>query len=80
MLLFHFYVFWCAFKLGDFGDEDGKLSEIYRDEADVLLEECGYEPLYAGNPFDWVFLFSAGHENPLETFRNILLTLYQVEI
>ena len=78
LILFHFYVFWCKFKLGDFSDDDGKLVETYREEADILLEECGYEPLYSGNPYDWVFLFSAFSgdcKNTINTFRDIVSSL-----
>ncbi len=81
LILFHFYVFWCKFKLGDIADEGEKLFETYREEAEILLEECGYEPLYTGNPYDWVFLFSAsagGCNNTLKIFRDMILLMLTI--
>ena len=83
LILFHFYVFWCKFKLGDINDEGEKLFETYREEADILLEECGYEPLYAGNPYDGVFLFSASAgncKNTLKMFRDMISCLIDIVI
>lgn len=72
IVLFDFYVFWVRVKLGltDISEYTTKdLFEIYKDEADTRLYECGYEPLYAGNPYDWIFLCSARNEDPLTFFR-----------
>lgn len=67
LVLFYFYIFWCRIKLN--GSDEESLSEIYTDEMNSLLEECGYEPLYAGNPYDWLFLCAINHEEPLNFFR-----------
>lgn len=36
------------------------------------LGDIGMAPLYCGNPFDWLFLFSAIQDNPLDCLRTIL--------
>ena len=35
---------------------------------DILLSS-GYQTLYAGNPYDWIFLFALENDDPLTTFR-----------
>lgn len=75
LVLLDFYVFWVSIKLGISnvaGFDTESLFQIYRDEADSLLYQCGYEPLYAGNPYDWLFLCSAKNEEPLEFFRDCI--------
>ena len=77
LVLFNFYIFWCRIKLDDEPLEREALSEVYTDEITSLLEECGYEPLYAGNPYDWLFLYSVNQEEPLEFFRFTVLGLLE---
>lgn len=71
LILLDFYRFWVNIKLN--GNEQGlsheELSQTYRDEADDLLYNCGYNELYDGNPYDWIFLCAAQSNNPLEYFR-----------
>ena len=52
----------------------GKLLDLdqYVSEMDDRLSEAGLAPLYYGNPFDWMFLFSAKEDNHLDCFRGIL--------
>ena len=71
LVLFYFYIFWCRVKLEETADslEREYLPEVYTDEMNSLLEECGYEPLFAGNPYDWLFLCSINRKDPLEFFR-----------
>lgn len=88
LILFHFHNFWYKVKLHDLEnlepEEIENLPEIYRNETDTLLEQCGYEPLYAGNPFDWIFLCSANSQDsdspenyayPLDFFAELILNL-----
>lgn len=46
--------------------------DVYIQEMNDRLNEAGLPPLYYGNPFDWLFLFSAKEEDPLECFREVL--------
>ncbi|OUQ43211.1 hypothetical protein B5E65_05400 [Gemmiger sp. An120] len=52
----------------------GKMLELdaYIQEMNDRLNTAGLPPLYYGNPFDWLFLFSAKEDNPLDCFREIL--------
>lgn len=46
--------------------------ETYIQEMNDRLNEAGLPSLYYGNPFDWLFLFSAKEEYPLVCFREVL--------
>ncbi len=46
--------------------------DIFLDEINHLLFSCGYDMLYSGNPYDWLFLWAATTEYPLESFRNAM--------
>lgn len=75
IVLLNFYSFWVRVKIG-LTDISGysidERYEIYVDEADTMLFECGYESLYAGNPYDWIFLCSAKDSEPLDFFRSCI--------
>lgn len=46
--------------------------DVYIQEMNDQLNEAGLPPLYYGNPFDWLFLYSAKEEDPLAYFREVL--------
>lgn len=78
LVLLTFYTFWAqkAVKDGDYtaAPEDANrcLTSINQH-----LMDAGYLELYAGNPYDWLFLFASKSEEPLYAFRfiwNELLT------
>lgn len=78
IVLLDFYSFWVRIKIGqtdisEYSKED--LTEIYLDEANSRLYQCGYEELYPGNPYDWIFLCSAQSEEPLDFFRSCICDL-----
>lgn len=78
LVLLHFYTFWLPVKLGDIGDDEcdsEKLPDIYIEEAENCLFRCGYEPLYAGNPYDWMFLCAAHTEEPVEFLRSCIFEI-----
>lgn len=77
IVLLDFYSFWVQIKIGeneidlnDISKDD--LFNIYLDEANTRLNQCGYEDLYAGNPYDWIFLCSARNDEPLNFFRSCI--------
>lgn len=75
IVLFSFYCFWAEVKLGITDLErysSNELPEIYIEQTNDYLQECGYENLYAGNPYDWIFLCSAQSEDPLAYFRSCI--------
>ena len=46
--------------------------EDYTSHLDYLLFECGFSPLYYGNPYDWFFMFCSLSKTPLDCFREFL--------
>ncbi len=76
LILLKFYTFWCKVKLQcpDYkGHLPEELSITYQQEASTLLLECGYEDLYAGNPYDGIFLvFSKNEISPLDFCREFI--------
>lgn len=78
IVLLDFYSFWVRIKIG-LTDVSGytrdDLYEIYLAEANNRLYQCGYEELYAGNPYDWIFLWAAQRESPVDFFRSCIADL-----
>ena len=70
LILLHFYSFFITALLSK---DPGDLYAVYVDDARDQLEESGYGPLYEGSPYDQIFLFSAKTDQPLDTFRDIIL-------
>lgn len=52
--------------------EDFDYFEYYQARINDRLGDAGLAPLYYANPYDWLFLFAATQEDPLESFRGIL--------
>lgn len=44
-------------------------SERCLETINQYLLDAGYQELYAGNPYDWLFLWALNDEHPLEAFR-----------
>lgn len=68
IILLFSYTFW--FKIqhlkvdADFDD--------YKEELNALLFDCSFSELYYGNPYDWLFMYCALNERPLDVFRGAL--------
>ena len=62
------YTFWyhVQWEKKDFDIED------YTEQLNALLNECGFSPLYCGNPYDWMFLYCTLSDTPLDVFREIV--------
>lgn len=78
-----FYAFWTSRLY----DENGKKRTAQEsDGADCYytlnrrLLEAGFQSLYFGNPYDWIFLWSMKDEDPLGTFRYYLGEVYAVHL
>ena len=74
IILLDFYRFWVNIKLSSKNDSCMSLSKedqtkTYIEETDACLYDCGYENLYAGNPYDWIFLCAANSDEPLVFFK-----------
>lgn len=48
-------------------------------EINRYLVDAGYPALYAGNPYDWIFLFAIQDAYPMETFRYFMRELYIIK-
>ena len=77
IILLYFYRFWCEIKISNQNEDcyEVPLSDIFIDEINDLLFFCGYEEIYAGNPYDWIFLCSAQADDPLSYFRQCITYL-----
>ena len=51
----------------------------YIAQINVYLIDSGFSPMYYGNPFDWMFLYCALSERPLDVFRGLLAEVLEDE-
>jgi hypothetical protein len=72
IILLHFYEYWAndymdGRKRGDY--------DCFLSETNSILDECGFSPLYLGNPYDWLFLYCSAcaddDYSPLDRLREI---------
>ena len=73
LILLYFYWYWVKVRLYRGGGSfDGFIAE-----TNSMLSDCGFQPLYAGNPYDCLFMFCASchsdeGDNPLVVYRDLL--------
>ncbi|MGN0682527.1 MAG: hypothetical protein ACI4JY_02525 [Oscillospiraceae bacterium] len=76
LILFHFIEFWSKIEIGmspEMSDMDlDRRFIIYCDNINAILNDCDYEQLYAGSPFDWLVMFLSKHEKPIEELKMFL--------
>ncbi len=76
LVLLTFYTFWAgkALAQGSYlaGSGDGARCLARMDQ---FLLDAGYPALYAGNPYDWLFLWAMKDMEPLAVFREIWQTM-----
>ncbi len=74
LILFAFYQFWINTALSRSGHKNYAAGENDRErcisELDQYLMDAGFPEMYAGNPYDWIYLWAAGREAPLLAFRS----------
>ena len=79
LILLLFYRYWMKKRRG-FGllyyEAAAEDREDWREETESYLEEAGFPALYAGNPYDWIFLYAVQCDDPLWTLRDFLMTVY----
>ena len=75
IILLSSYKHWVSLR---FNNVDSDI-EVYIDEINNYLNDSGFSPVYYGNPYDWLFLFCALSENPLDTFREIIAEVLEEE-
>lgn len=71
LVLLKFYHFWVTLLLNPDIIDDCAF-DIYCEETNALLDSCGYEELFPGNPYDWLFLWAATTEKPLTSLRDAI--------
>ncbi len=72
LILLVFYVYWAkrSVKKNDlFYCAEYMDAERCKNEINTYLLDAGYPELYAGNPYDWIFLWAMKDEYPLFAFR-----------
>ena len=82
LILLVFYTHWAelAISKGDifytvlFSDSDRCLDIINN-----RLLSAGYPSLYAGNPYDWLFLWALNADHPLDAFRSYMGEVFAVK-
>ncbi len=83
MLIFLvFYSYWAKLiihKNDAFYSARSSDSERCLDTINARLLSAGYPELYAGNPYDWLFLWSLNDEHPLEAFRTYMGEVFAVK-
>lgn len=75
IILLYFYVsvtIWESSGNGEFYKE-------YIDGLDNMLNQCGFIQSYAGNPYDWIFMYCAKQEDPLEAFYILINRFTKME-
>lgn len=77
IILLEFYRYWCEIKLTTKEDNyiDISLRDVFIEELNHTLYLCGHAKMYAGNPYDWIFMCSAQAEDPLSYFRQCITYL-----
>lgn len=68
IILLFSYTYWFRMQ------KENKIIDLddYIEEINVHLDESGFSLMYYGNPYDWMFLYCALSDRPLDTFRGLL--------
>lgn len=79
MILLEFYSHWARLLVanGHYYRSDKTESERCIDNINKYLIDCGYPELYAGNPYDWIFLWAVNDDtDPLFAFREYMREIF----
>lgn len=83
LILIVFYTYWANFVIRQnnaFYSAKKADSERCLDTINARLLEAGYQELYAGNPYDWIFMWALNDdENPLFAFRHYMGEVFAVK-
>lgn len=75
IILLFSYTYWYKVQwTGIDADIDDYIAQI-----NVYLVDSGFSPMYYGNPFDWMFLYCALNERPLDVFRGLIAEVLEAE-
>lgn len=74
LIMLAFYHFWMNIALSRHGHISYEAGKNDRErciaELDQYLMDAGFPEMYAGNPYDWIFLWAAGREAPILSFHS----------
>lgn len=71
LILLEFYAF--CFDASEAGDEECiDFFDDFSEQMNDILDSSGMGSLYVGNPYDWLFLYCAKCDHPLDVFRSII--------
>ena len=79
MILLEFYSHWARLIVANGHHYKSNKTESERciDNINRYLLDCGYPELYAGNPYDWIFLWAVNDDtNPLSAFREYMREIF----
>ena len=66
---------WDDYRERAIDEIEADLNDFYY-ETGLLLSQCGFEQMYARNPFDWLMLYCAKSNDPMDTFRELLMSRF----
>lgn len=76
LILLKFYEFWASAKIGLVQVKESEQYKQFTEEIGEMLTQCGYGNLYAGNPFDWLFLWASTTGDPLSSLRDAASSIF----
>lgn len=78
IILLTFYKFWIvkAKKTKSYEAHQLKDGEHCLTIINNVLMECGYQEMYYGNPYDWIFIFAMMDDEPMNAFREFMKEVY----
>lgn len=82
LILLVFYTYWAKLVIRQnnaFYTAQKNDSERCLDTINARLLDAGYPELYAGNPYDWLFMWALNDENPLIAFRHYMGEVFAVK-
>lgn len=73
LILLEFYAFYEDARLHHM-DEDGRYGDVDDFETEIggLLVRCGFGELYSRNPYDYMFLYCARQDRPLDSLQDCI--------
>lgn len=82
IILLVFYQYWTTLlvknEVSNYRANKDDCERCYA-EINRYLVDAGYPTLYVGNPYDWIFIFAAQDEYPMDTFRYFMRELYIIK-
>lgn len=76
IVLWVFYNYFAELKKNKVDYSGGIYFDEFASELDSVLEQCGYIQMYWRHPYDWMFGYCAGAEEPLDELRELISYFY----